>query len=477
VNGSPGDVGVPITLASGAILTVNSNGTYSYNPNGKFNYLTDGTSGAVNTSTVGDTFSYTVAGGNTVSVTVTVNGVAGPGDLLMGDGTDNTINGTPGPDQFRMQQGGSDTVNAGASNDVIYYGAALDATDDNDGEGGVDVVVLQGNYNLTLGAANLTNVEYLSLQSGATTRFGDTANNFYDYNLTTVNANVAAGMQLVVNAQSLRVGEDLTFDGSAETDGSFLIYAGFGTDDLTGGDGNDIFFFEFDRFGSGDRVDGGDGLDGVIITGQNGMNNIVIGDDVFDNVEAISVNARFATDPGAVPSYNLTIGNNNTSAGALVVNASSLGSSQTATLNGSAVTDGNLTLYGGAGNDTLIGGTGADILNGGRGADSLTGGAGTDTFVYMSVLDSSFPNTDGIQDFTTGEKIDLSAIDAIGATGANDAFTFIGSGAFTNTAGQLRAELVGGTWVVQGDVDGDGIADIQINVLSDHPLAGADFTL
>ena len=44
-----------IALASGAKLTVNADGTYSYNPNGKFNRLTDGTSGAVNTSTVGDT--------------------------------------------------------------------------------------------------------------------------------------------------------------------------------------------------------------------------------------------------------------------------------------------------------------------------------------------------------------------------------------------------------------------------------------
>jgi Ca2+-binding RTX toxin-like protein len=284
-------------------------------------------------------------------------------------------------------------------------------------------------------------------------------------------------MQLVINAQSLRAGEDLTFNGSAETDGSFLIYAGHGTDVLTGGAGNDIFFFEFDRFGAGDRVDGGGGLDAVVITGQNGMNNIVIGDNVFDNVESISLNNRFATDPSAVPSYNLTIGNNNTSAGHLIVNASSLGATQTVTLNGSAVTDGGLTLYGGAGNDTLRGGTQGDTINGGRGADSLFGGLGNDVFVYTTVDDSRFPNSDGIGDFMTGDIIDLSGIDANSGTGANDTFTFLGSGAFTHHAGELRVELVGGTWVVQGDVDGDGVADLQINVVSDHPLAGADFTL
>jgi VCBS repeat-containing protein len=72
-------VGTEIILASGAKLTVNADGTYSYNPNGKFNTLTDNTSGAVNTSRW-DTFTYTITGGSTATVTVTVNGVAGPGD-------------------------------------------------------------------------------------------------------------------------------------------------------------------------------------------------------------------------------------------------------------------------------------------------------------------------------------------------------------------------------------------------------------
>ena len=116
-------------MASGAKLTVNSDGTYSYNPNGKFNRLTDNSSGAVNTSTVGDTFSYTVTGGNTVTVTVTVNGVArAAATWLMGDGGDNTINGTPRSDQFVLSQGGNDTVNGLASaTTIIYFGGALTA--------------------------------------------------------------------------------------------------------------------------------------------------------------------------------------------------------------------------------------------------------------------------------------------------------------------------------------------------------------
>jgi hypothetical protein len=110
VNGSSTNVGQEIILASGAKLTVNADGTYSYDPNGKFNRLTDGSSGAVHTSTVGDTFSYTLSGGNTVTVTVTVDGVAGPGDWLMGDADNNTITGTPQSDIFVVSQGGDDTV-------------------------------------------------------------------------------------------------------------------------------------------------------------------------------------------------------------------------------------------------------------------------------------------------------------------------------------------------------------------------------
>ena len=64
-------------------------------------------------------------------------------------------------------------------------------------------------------------------------------------------------------------GEDLTFDGSAETDAKFLIYGGRGTDDLTGGAGNDIFFFaEGGRFAAGDTVDGGGGYDGLFLRGN-----------------------------------------------------------------------------------------------------------------------------------------------------------------------------------------------------------------
>jgi len=148
------------------------------------------------------------------------------------------------------------------------------------------------------------------------------------------------------------------------------------------------------------------------------------------------------------------------------------------TFDGSAELDGSFRIFGGTGADTIKGSQGNDLITGGLGADSLRGGGGADTFVYRTVADSTAAAHDTIHDFASGDVINLSQIDAI-AGGANDAFNFIGSNAFSNTAGELRAVFDAGNnvWTVQGDVNGDGIADIELVVTSDHPLAGADFIL
>ena len=59
----------------------------------------------------------------------------------------------------------------------------------------------------------------------------------------------------------------------------------------------------------------------------------------------------------------------------------------------------------------------------------------------------------------------MSAIDADANTVGNEAFAFIGSGAFIGQAGQLRAVAAdGGLTRIEGDVTGDGIADFAIDV-------------
>ena len=99
MNGSGANVGTQITLASGALLTVNADGTYTYDPNHAFDYLPGAASGASNTAAT-DTFTYTVDGGSTVTVTVNVNGV---------DSNDTLIGTT-----------GNDTIHGGIGNDIIY---------------------------------------------------------------------------------------------------------------------------------------------------------------------------------------------------------------------------------------------------------------------------------------------------------------------------------------------------------------------
>jgi VCBS repeat-containing protein len=70
VNGSAANVGTTITLASGALLTVNADGSYAYNPNGAFNYLAVGQSAY-------DSFTYTLVNSqgvqsNTATVFITI---------------------------------------------------------------------------------------------------------------------------------------------------------------------------------------------------------------------------------------------------------------------------------------------------------------------------------------------------------------------------------------------------------------------
>ena len=137
------------------------------------------------------------------------------------------------------------------------------------------------------------------------------------------------------------------------------------------------------------------------------------------------------------------------------------------------------TLTGGGGNDTLTGGAGIDRLVGGIGVDTLSGGGGADTFVFLSGDSSAASGQhDRINGFIAGvDRIDLSGIDAIAASGAYDLFRFIGNSAFSGAAGELNyfynSSL--GVTVVQGDTNGDRVADFAIDLSGNIALSGASF--
>jgi Ca2+-binding RTX toxin-like protein len=334
---------------------------------------------------------------------------AGGGDLR-GNAGDNVLTGGGGNDFVRAQDGGNDNVSLGAGNDAVYFGASYTSADVVDGGSGSDQVGLQGYYANGVILGTLTGVETLVAMSGSDTRFGADGNSPSSYLIIAPDSTVAAGTQLMINASTLLPGENLTFDGHAETDGSFFIYGGKGIDFLTGGSGADVFFFAEDgRFTANDRVDGGAGQDVMVLRGNYSM---VLSGTSIVNVETVVLNsgsdARFYA-AGTAFSYDITTADNTVTAGqTMTFNGGQLSSAETLHFNGSAETDGNFRLFGGSANDVIKGGAGSDLIYGGLGADQLTGGAGADVFWLKSAAESSSTHFDTINDFTYGtDHIDL----------------------------------------------------------------------
>jgi hypothetical protein len=388
---------------------------------------------------------------------------------LRGSSGDDTIAGGADGDTIRFQDGGIDTGIGLGGNDIFYYGRTFDRLDRVDGGEGTDTLVLQGDYlPLVLDEASLTSIEGISLQSGSITRWDQPGNFRYDYNLVMANGNVAPGQQLRVNAQSLLEGEDFTFDGSAETDGGrFLIYGGHGSDNLTGGSGNDIFFFEVPRLGA-DRIDGRGGNDTLVISGAVPGSSEPVRLDLisglFSNIESVSFNGRFASDPTARPSYDVVLYNGNAAFGErLIINASSLEAGQFLKFDGSFVSDARLHIFGGAGNDTLTGGANGDLIYGGGGADRLVGNGGPDVFQYRSASESAPGAHDFIEFFERGaDKIDLSLIDADPNTPGDQAFRL--SHSDPGTGAVLTVSTSRFDPFIAADVDGDGVRDLYIEL-------------
>ena len=129
-------------------------------------------------------------------------------------------------------------------------------------------------------------------------------------------------------------------------------------------------------------------------------------------------------------------------------------------------------------------GGGNDQLAGNGGADTLVGGASYDEFIYHALTDSSTSARDVILGFeSSNDWIDLHEIDARSGTRDNDAFSFVGTRGFSHLAGELRysaeRDASGVSFNrVEGDVNGDAIADFAISVYSGgQPLGAYDFTL
>ncbi|MBU6210022.1 MAG: M10 family metallopeptidase C-terminal domain-containing protein, partial [Planctomycetes bacterium] len=130
--------------------------------------------------------------------------------------------------------------------------------------------------------------------------------------------------------------------------------------------------------------------------------------------------------------------------------------------------------------ENIIGSMAGDHITAGTGVNVLTGGGGNDVFAWRTTGAAGNGTTrDIITDFMKGaDRIDLSGIDANTRVVGDQAFTLLNlpGAAFTNTPGQLRYAYEAGNTIISGDVNGDGIADFQIQLTGTITLSIGDFT-
>lgn len=285
-------------------------------------------------------------------------------------------------------------------------------------------------------------------------------------------------------ARLLFAGDD-DIGGSAKAD---RLHGFAGRDSIFGGEGADWL----DGGAGPDTLQGWTGADTYVVAlGRDGsLQDRVIEDPAHAGNDTLRVTGSWE---GVTPLVlGLPAGLENLDAsgfgtGLLNLNGDSLANVLTGSggRNGVQAGTGNDTLYGGDGNDTLAGSEGNDVLQGGRGRDQISGGEGADRFVFTSVLELSADSalSDVVLDFSSpaGDRLDLRAIDANAGAGGNQAFTFLGSGAFSagNAAGQLRYvyDAATGMGVLYGSTDADVQAEFAIRVQGVGALQASDLLL
>jgi Ca2+-binding RTX toxin-like protein len=289
----------------------------------------------------------------------------------------------------------------------------------------------------------------------------------------------------------------------ALSDGS--VISGFEQFFVQSGSGNDSFNLSGDAHAGGSNIFAGAGRDTFKIDAATQGGTLVfrgdIGQDRFIADFSASSTAVTLVDngfgQGNLAATGLTAGYNEVELITILAGSGNddLGAGAFAdTLDGGA---GNDTLYGGGGNDRLNGGLGADSINGadgndiitgGEGKDTLTGGDGHDQFDYNAATESGFAASarDVILDFTVDpavsvafvDRIDLRTIDARAGVAGNQAFSFVGSAAFS-AEGQVRVFQSAGSAIVEINTTGTDTAEMRIQLanFTASALDAADFLL
>ncbi len=350
-------------------------------------------------------------------------------DVLRALGGVSIIDGGPGADIMEGRNG-SDIYYVDNDGDVVIEAA---------GGGSFDEVRIRylSSYTLPAFVEKLTNItNYMFTGIG-----NDIANEINGG--TTIDYLHGAGGNDILNGGD---GDDVLY-GEDDHD---ILNGGAGSDLMYGGYGNDVFYVECE----GDTV--------VELIGQ-GTDHVYTSLTTYvlsDHVENLTFNGL------GDPDLHFTGSN---------VGNILIGRGGDDVLNGLGGAD---DLYGEAGNDVLDGGAGDDLLIGGSGADVLAGGTGGDLFRFFDGDSGTGAAADRITDFVnTVDKIDLRGVDADSGLVGDQAFSFIGTSAFSGTAGELRYAFDGTDTWLQGDITGDGIPDFEIVFTGSFTLFPTDFYL
>lgn len=360
------------------------------------------------------------------------------GDVFLGQGN-NLFNGIGGTV--------TGSVYGGQGNDIYYFGDTPERVIDG---GGYDRIYAQTDISLSSGIEDV----YLAHRPGLVA-----TGNQLDNGMVAEVANVTMIGQGGNDYISSFAGNNLLRGGT----GDDLIWTSEGNDTALGGVGNDFIAFQ----GGEDSLDGGAGVDTLTFAGL---------------AEGVTINLQ--TGQGLAAG-----GEAFTAKGFEVLNGSGFADSVTGNAADNAIGTGegndtqdggagNDQLYAGRGNDSVQGGNGSDTISGGLDADTLGGGAGSDTFVFTAIQDSMAGTADLITDFALTDRIDLSLIDAIQGSGADDAFTFIGAAAFT-AGPQVRAtvDALAGTTTIEARVAGLAMPDLVIVLTGALTLTASQFLL
>ena len=187
------------------------------------------------------------AGGLSGTDTVTFNGAAETNAIfkMVGSAAVCDFTGGAKADSFFLAAGPT-TVHGGGGDDIVTC-TSFNNNDRIDGGAGHDTVVFDTGapLNLAFGSLTLQNVETLLLP------------NSYGVTLTTNDANVAANKTLTVDGSFLVFVGFVSFDGTAETNGRFVLIGGPNGDTFQGGARNDVL----QGGGSQDILFGGGGND------------------------------------------------------------------------------------------------------------------------------------------------------------------------------------------------------------------------